>query len=289
MGKFDGKCAWCSDTELQRRCNTLQGSLISNLKIWQSLTLDIVNEALKMIPDQWKPEITKKFASVPKCKGFRNDGNCQQCCFSLVELGKPAQRLFMNQCMWCCNTELEKKCKDEKLRKLLIANLKLWKSSTPNVFDEAMNRIPQEWKTKITEDLATNTNSDEVLHPKATSSDTIEPPAKRQRKATRKRNQGCVGQNEACIFSTTLAGQPAFGRYNKKCKWCNPEILLQNCADPQKQKLLIRNLKTLKTFHPPALDKAYARLPQQYKETIENAVNEEQPPDQPPEQPEDSS
>ena len=90
-----------------------------------------------------------------KCIGFTvSSSESVQCCFNVNPLrpGTPAQGKFDERCLWCNPTEIERRCKDERLRKLLIYDLKkliVVNHGNADFLWLPLSRIPEPWRKVI--------------------------------------------------------------------------------------------------------------------------------------------
>ena len=90
------------------------------------------------------------FAMGPRrCKGYEGGGVVESCTLSTYAPGGKAQGKFDGCCVWCSTTELERRCADEHLRKLLVPMLKYYRQEHPPAWDAAISRLPPTLRAEL--------------------------------------------------------------------------------------------------------------------------------------------
>ena len=89
-----------------------------------------------------------------KCQGFDDgDGNITPCVFSTnaQTAGSPAHGNFEGRCVWCNPAELQRRCGAQRLRKLLVCNLRRLYEINPDteVMTMAASRLNDPWKHEL--------------------------------------------------------------------------------------------------------------------------------------------
>lgn len=68
-----------------------------------------------------------------------------------LNAGNPAQGQFEGCCVWCCPSELQRRCENGRLRKLLSYTLTQLNKYSPGTVHLAIKRIPSEWRFTVAE------------------------------------------------------------------------------------------------------------------------------------------
>ena len=53
---------------------------------------------------------------------------------------------YDGRCVWCNPTEIARRCEQQRLRKLLVTELRKLSSLQPRAYDAALARVPEEWR-----------------------------------------------------------------------------------------------------------------------------------------------
>ena len=72
----------------------------------------------------------------------------------------------------------------------------------------------------------------------------------------------------SCCFSTTVSGAKALGTFEGRCVWCNPSEMNRRCATQQLRKLLVHNLRILKSLNADVFAAACKRLPDEWRQRL---------------------
>jgi len=216
-------CRWC-DPEIMARAlshGQMTGHVKKNLSKFKATSEEVYKAALAKLPGDFVETALEHPCQKPGCV------------FNKMGYGRP--RLTTERfCIWCDEAALRKAVQDRYQAGVIRHNLHAWETSNPDVYDEALERLPVDFDVE---------------------------------------DQMGLCQDSACVFSTKTIGSKARQKTGTAwCCWCDVSVVTARETTAYGRAQITKALRFFAT-DPAVLSAAWCKLSPEFK-TIPQKIEE---------------